>query len=515
VLATPTIAGTGGASAAGAIDGPDVSSYQHPYGAPIRWAAVKRAGKEFAIVKATEGTSYVNPWFRTDYWRVHKVGMVRGSYHFARPAYPIVQTATTQAKFYVRRLGTSPRSSRTLPPALDLEMTGGLTPGPLVTWAQTFLLTVRRLTGRTPMLYTYPSFWTDSLGDRAALARYPRWMASYSSGVDGATTLWQYTSGARVKGIRGSVDMSRLTAPSASWRALSDGRNRTSWPAQAPGAPQEVWATAAAGRATVHWMPGDTGSSLVGSYVVTASPGGASTVVDGLQLGATVKGLRNGTAYRFTVRAVNSVGTGAASAATGAVTPMVPTRLVLHAPTSVVYGKGAGVGVVLTRTDNGAGVAGRTVALRTRPIGTTTWSKPVSLVTDGAGRARTTLHPTVGLELRADFTGATGYVSRRVQSVVRVSTAVRAALSAPEIPLGQSATLTGSIGPATPGIRVTRQILRHGKWESVDSAKTDATGAVSFTFTPLAAGVKTYRLVVPAFGGRTKSYAGPVTLTIT
>jgi GH25 family lysozyme M1 (1,4-beta-N-acetylmuramidase) len=76
--------GASDASAAGVIDGPDVSSYQHPYGAAIKWSTVAKTGKEFAIVKATEGTSYVNPWFKTDYSRIRQVGMVRGSYHFAR-----------------------------------------------------------------------------------------------------------------------------------------------------------------------------------------------------------------------------------------------------------------------------------------------------------------------------------------------------------------------------------------------------------------------------------------------
>ena len=80
--------------------------------------------------------------------RCSRAGLVRGSYAFARPAYPVASTAAAQARYYVRRLGTSARSSRTLPPALDLEVTGGLSQGALVTWAQDFLLTVRRLTGR-------------------------------------------------------------------------------------------------------------------------------------------------------------------------------------------------------------------------------------------------------------------------------------------------------------------------------------------------------------------------------
>src|SRR3954447_4425328 len=286
LLVGPPLVGGTSASAAGAIDGPDVSSYQHPYGAAIKWADVKAAGKEFALVKATESTSYRNPWFATDYSRIRRVGMVRGSYHFARPAYPLDTTAVAQARYYVNRLGTSARTSRTLPPALDLEMTGGLSRGALVTWGPNFLLTVRRLTRRTPMLYTYPSFWTSALADPVALARYPLWMASYSGGVGSGPMLWQYTSRATVRGIRGSVDMSRLIAPASSWKSFSDGRPLTAWPAQAPRAPQLASAASAPRRAAEAWMPGDSGSKAVQSYRVTASPGGASAVVDATHFSA-------------------------------------------------------------------------------------------------------------------------------------------------------------------------------------------------------------------------------------
>src|SRR3954454_16130047 len=70
------------------IDGPDVASYQHPYGARINWRKVARSHKDFAIVKATEGSSYRNPWFRRDYVGSRRAGLVRGSYHFARPGFP-------------------------------------------------------------------------------------------------------------------------------------------------------------------------------------------------------------------------------------------------------------------------------------------------------------------------------------------------------------------------------------------------------------------------------------------
>ena len=492
-----------------------MSSYQHPYGAPIKWASVAKAGKEFAIVKATEGTSYVNPWFKTDYPRIRRVGMVRGSYHFARPAYPIASSATAQARYYVRRLGTTARMSRTLPPALDLEVSGGLSRSALVTWAQTFLLKVRRLTGRTPMLYTYPAFYSSALADPVALQRYPLWMASYASPVDSSsTTLWQYTSTATVRGIRGSVDMSRLVASSGTWKSLSDGRPATAWPAQVPGAPQAVTAKAAAGRATIGWMPGDSGSGPVQSYRVTASPGGVSVVVDSTHFGATMTGLQNGTPYTFTVQAINGVGAGTLSAPTPAVTPMVPTKLVLKTPSSIVYGATANAKVTLTRTDTGKPLTNRTVAVQTRPVGTTKWSDPVDVVTDSYGHATAHLLPTTKVDVRASYSGRVGDTPSRMRTTVLVATGVLATLTPTEAPLGTSAVIAGSVAPATEGLTVTLQRLRSGVWTTLQTSVTDAAGGFSFTVTPTATGQKHYRVVSGAVTGLQPGVSSTLTFTV-
>jgi GH25 family lysozyme M1 (1,4-beta-N-acetylmuramidase) len=514
LLGLPTLVGGADASAAGTIDGPDVSSYQHPYGTAIRWATVAKSGKEFAIVKATEGTSYTNPWFHTDYTRIREVHMVRGSYHFARPAYPIASTALAQARYYVRRIGTTARMSRTLPPALDLEVTGGLGRGALVTWAQTFLLNVRRLTGRTPMVYTYPSFWSSALGDPVALARYPLWMASYGGRVGVGESLWQYTSTASVRGISGSVDMSKLVTTSQSWQALSDGRPATPWPAQVPGAPQSVTANAAAGRATVSWLPGDTGSKSLQSYRVTASPGGASVVVDPTQTSATLTGLHNGTSYTFTVRGISPVGAGVDSLPTAAVTPMIPTRLTMQVVSSAVYGEPVRVHATLTRPDTGAPVVGSTLQVQTREVGTSTWGDPVDVVTDDKGRATASLLPSTDVDVRVAFTGPVGWTPSHTRRTVLVATAVTAAVTPAETLVNTPVTLSGAVNPVSAALPVTLQVRRNGSWQVLLTSTTDVTGAYTFTFVPVTAGVKHYRVVVDAVGGREPGTSPTVSLTV-
>src|SRR3989440_4192979 len=76
-----------------------------------------------------------------------------------------------------------------------------------------------------------------------------------------------------------------------------------------PTAPQNVTAVAANASAVVSWQPPAFDGGLpVLSYVVTASPGGASTSVSGRT--ATVTGLNNGNSYTFTVLPRNAVGNG-------------------------------------------------------------------------------------------------------------------------------------------------------------------------------------------------------------
>ena len=103
--------------------------------------------------------------------------------------------------------------------------------------------------------------------------------------------------------------------------------------ATVPGLPSSVSATAGDARATVEWSaPVFTGGTPITGYTVTASPGGRTCTWTSGPLVCAIADLTNGTAYTFTVRAVNAVGTGGASSASPAVTPAAPPVPVAPAP---------------------------------------------------------------------------------------------------------------------------------------------------------------------------------------
>ena len=96
--------------------------------------------------------------------------------------------------------------------------------------------------------------------------------------------------------------------------------------ATVPGAPTSVVATAGNASASVTFAaPASNGGSAITGYTVTSSPaGGVDASAGSTSLTRAITGLTNGTAYTFTVKASNSIGTSGASAPSNSVTPQAP-----------------------------------------------------------------------------------------------------------------------------------------------------------------------------------------------
>ena len=183
------------------VQGIDVASYQ---GYP-NWTSVKNSGKTFAFTKATEGTTYTNPYFATNWSRIKSAGLIRGAYHYGRPGTDPVN----QANYFCNVVKPT---SGDLQMALDIETTDGKSPSQVRSWIVAFINQIKSRTGRPGIIYTGFYFWRDSAGNGSNL-NCPLWLAAYVSNpasyVPAAWStwsFWQYTSSGSVPGVSGNVD---------------------------------------------------------------------------------------------------------------------------------------------------------------------------------------------------------------------------------------------------------------------------------------------------------------------
>ncbi len=191
------------------VIGPDVSHFQDS----INWPAVAASGVGFVITKATEGITYVDPMFATNWHGMNASGIrIRGAYHFGRPG----EDAATQAHHFVSSVGAlSPGEFL----ALDIEVTDGMAPSVVAAWSETFVNTVVTQSGlprSRVMVYTGAWFWNKYAGGSAALRDHPLWVSGYVKGAPpmpngwDVWAFWQYTDTMSIAGITGGVDCSRF-----------------------------------------------------------------------------------------------------------------------------------------------------------------------------------------------------------------------------------------------------------------------------------------------------------------
>lgn len=182
------------------VYGIDVSGHQ----GNVDWNYWWNQGKRFAFVKATEGTSYKNPYFAQQYVGSYNRGFIRGAYHFALPDR---SSGATQANFLASNGGAWSADNKTLPAALDMEWNPygsacyGKSQTSMRAWIRDFHDTYHARTGRWPVIYTSTSWWNQCVGSGHGFQNtVPLWVARYSSSVGtlpsgwSVWSFWQYSS---------------------------------------------------------------------------------------------------------------------------------------------------------------------------------------------------------------------------------------------------------------------------------------------------------------------------------
>jgi len=176
------------------VPGIDVSNHQ----GNINWNTVKSKGIQWAYIKATEGTTFKDPFFGANYAGATKAGLIRGAYHFARPD---SSSGAAQATFFAAHGGGWSADGITLPGAVDLEAgCYGKSHAAMVSWIKDFSTTYHAKTKRYPTIYTTTSWWKACTGNASGFqVNNPLWIARWGASSAGELpagykfySFWQY-----------------------------------------------------------------------------------------------------------------------------------------------------------------------------------------------------------------------------------------------------------------------------------------------------------------------------------
>ena len=188
------------------VKGVDVSSYQ----GEIDWQTLSEQGICFAFIKATEGSSFTDPYFVRNFTQAQMTQLKVGAYHF----FSYDSAGKTQAENFIAAV--EPFEGM-LPPVIDLEFYGNYYTSPparadVEPQLKAMLQHLERHYGQRPVIYaTERSYRLYLAGD---YANYDIWLRDVR-GVprlsDGrAWTFWQCSDRAQLDGYSGKerfIDM--------------------------------------------------------------------------------------------------------------------------------------------------------------------------------------------------------------------------------------------------------------------------------------------------------------------
>ncbi len=209
------------------LEGVDVSVYD----GAVDWTQVKASGRAFGIAKATEGATFTDTEFATNWAAMKSTGVVRSAYHF----FHCDADPTTQATFFLGVMG--PLQQGDLPPSLDFEDTTTCPAATGISMAVTWLDAVAKATGTLPLLYTSVNVLSQ-FDDTAALAGHAQlWVASRGVTCPDlpapftAWSFWQYSLTGTAPGLpqsNGMADLDQFNGDLTALLALTVGGTASS-----------------------------------------------------------------------------------------------------------------------------------------------------------------------------------------------------------------------------------------------------------------------------------------------
>lgn len=216
------------------MNGIDVSGWQ-------KGINLKEVPADFVIVKATQGTTYVNPDCDRAYQQAKGAGRLLGVYHYFSGGDP-----AAEAEFFVKNVkGYAGEAILVLD--WEGEQNAKFSQGPAV--AKPFLDKVKELTGVRPLIYMSKSVCRAH--DWSAVAsEYALWVAQYADnnttgyqskpwtdnkgyGAWNSPVIFQYSSHGCLSGYNGNLDINIAYMDATVWKAYAKGSKSSPTPAPA------------------------------------------------------------------------------------------------------------------------------------------------------------------------------------------------------------------------------------------------------------------------------------------
>ena len=241
------------------MNGIDISSWQ----TGIDLTAVPA---DFVIIKATEGTGYVNSDCDRSFQQAKQAGKLRGVYHYANGG-----NATAEADYFLANIEGYIKDAIL---CLDWESQNNAlcgTGGPARTWISNWCNRIVERTGVKPLIYASASLYSEVSG----IGDYGLWIAQYADNNDTGyqDTPWnegaydcairQYSSHGRLSGWNGNLDLNKAYMDATAWGKYANPAGGDATPAT-PSKPTPQPSTV-----TYTVQPGDTLSGIAAAYDTT------------------------------------------------------------------------------------------------------------------------------------------------------------------------------------------------------------------------------------------------------
>ena len=202
------------------LEGIDVSAYQ----GVINWQAVRRAGKTFAFIKATEGIGYIDPQFERNWSEAQRNGLHRIAYHFFYDHFSAVEQVDFHHRV-VRDAGHFIYGDATM---VDVEELGVTSSGQTLGTLKEYVAKALHDIDKPVIVYTDPNTWINLLGNPTIpeLENCPLYLADLSGYVPVLNT-WphglaflQYSFTGHCPGIDSDVDLDRFYGSSSQLKRI-------------------------------------------------------------------------------------------------------------------------------------------------------------------------------------------------------------------------------------------------------------------------------------------------------